>query len=42
MKIAKAKSNADLAKTAQDRVADMINLPIQDNINTRIYPLQDT
>ncbi len=37
-----AQSNAELAKAAQNPVADMISLPFQDNINTGIGPDDET
>ena len=40
--ISYAQSNAELAKAAQNPVANMISLPFQDNINTGIGPDDET
>lgn len=40
--ISYAQSNAELAKAAQNPVADMISLPFQNNINTGIGPDDET
>ncbi|MCP3667734.1 MAG: hypothetical protein GY696_35455, partial [Gammaproteobacteria bacterium] len=37
-----AQSNAELAKAAQNPVANMISLPFQNNINTGIGPDDET